>query len=81
MIMMMGDGHDGDQDGVVVIMIDDGGIWLTKVKQSHLNVASLQVPDDPSYHQFSILSIAGNSAHQLTWCCIQKLCINSGEGR
>jgi hypothetical protein len=26
-----------------------------------------------------VLSIA-EYAHQMTWCCIQKLCINSGEG-
>jgi hypothetical protein len=26
-----------------------------------------------------VLSFAANDAHQMTWCCIQKLCINSGE--
>jgi hypothetical protein len=27
-----------------------------------------------------ILSIAADDAHQVTWCGIQNLCINSGEG-
>jgi hypothetical protein len=26
-----------------------------------------------------ILSIAATGAHRMTWCCIQKLCIVSGE--
>jgi hypothetical protein len=25
--------------------------------------------------------IAGDDAHQMTWCCIQKLRINHGEGQ
>jgi hypothetical protein len=28
----------------------------------------------------SLSSIADDDAHQVTWCCIQKLCIHSGEG-
>jgi 2-keto-4-pentenoate hydratase/2-oxohepta-3-ene-1,7-dioic acid hydratase in catechol pathway len=27
----------------------------------------------------SVLSIAANGAHQMTWLCIQKLCVNNGE--
>jgi hypothetical protein len=26
-----------------------------------------------------MLSVAANGAHQMTWSCIQELCINSGE--
>jgi hypothetical protein len=28
-----------------------------------------------------VRSIDANGAHQMTWCCIQKLCIISGEGQ
>jgi hypothetical protein len=28
-----------------------------------------------------VLSIAGDSAHRMTWGCMQLLCINSGEGQ
>jgi hypothetical protein len=28
-----------------------------------------------------VVLIAANGAHQMTWCCIPKLCINSGEGQ
>jgi hypothetical protein len=27
-----------------------------------------------------VLSIAANGAHQVTWCCIQKLCDDTGDG-
>jgi hypothetical protein len=27
------------------------------------------------------VSIAAIDAQQMTWCCIQKLCVNSGEGQ
>jgi hypothetical protein len=29
----------------------------------------------------SLLSFAANDAYQMTWCCIQKLCTDSGEGQ
>jgi hypothetical protein len=32
-------------------------------------------------HDVLSMSIAANAAHQMTGFCIQKLCINSGEGQ
>jgi hypothetical protein len=29
----------------------------------------------------NLLSVAAHDVHQMTWCCIQKLCTNSGEGQ
>jgi hypothetical protein len=33
----------------------------------------------PPYCPSPLLSIAANDAYQMTWCCIQRLCIHSGE--
>jgi hypothetical protein len=35
----------------------------------------------PPRPQVQVLSFAAYDAHQVTWCCIRKLCTNSGEGR
>jgi hypothetical protein len=37
--------------------------------------------DNSTSEQATLLSFAASDAHQMkmTWCCIQKLCINSGD--
>jgi hypothetical protein len=61
------------------------GVGLTCYSAKRLFTGDLSKLHTGSYYHFpmiaQVLSIAGKSAHSMTWCCIQKLCRNSGGGQ
>jgi hypothetical protein len=65
-----------DEDGELLI---PAFVYKAKGNERREMVVSLVMDGQPVATARWVLSIAANDAHAMTWCGIQKLCINSGD--
>jgi hypothetical protein len=67
-----------DNDADVAIIMMPWSAWRWQTAKDRLSRLAESV-DPTAREELQVLSFAASDAYQVTWCCIQKLCINSGE--